>query len=30
MLIEFNGEPINIRLDSSAILEVMDTPPGEK
>ncbi len=27
---EFNGSPINITLESTAILEVTDTPPGEK
>jgi len=30
MLQEFNGEPINVRLDATAILEVIETPPGEK
>lgn len=27
---EFNGKPINVSLDPSCELEVMDTPPGEK
>lgn len=30
MLQEFNGIPINVNLDPSCELEVMDTPPGEK
>jgi elongation factor P len=27
---EFNGNPINIELDTSCALEVIETPPGEK
>ena len=27
---EFNGVPVNINLEPSATLEVMDTPPGER
>lgn len=27
---EFNWVPINVNLDSSAVLEVTETPPGEK
>ena len=27
---EFNGEPINVNLEPTCILEVMETPPGEK
>jgi len=27
---EFNGNPINVNLEPTAILEVTDTPPGEK
>ncbi len=27
---EFNGNPINVNLDPSCVLEVMETPPGEK
>ena len=27
---EFNGVPINVNLEPTAILEVTDTPPGEK
>lgn len=30
MLQEFNGNPINVHLDPTAILEVEETPPGEK
>jgi len=30
MLQEFNGNAINLNLDPTAILEVEDTPPGEK
>jgi len=30
MLQEFNGQPININLEPTCILEVTDTPPGEK
>jgi len=30
MLQEFNGNAINLHLDPTAILEVKDTPPGEK
>lgn len=30
VLQEFNGNPINISLEPSVILEVEDTPPGEK
>ena len=30
MLQEFNGNPINVNLEPIAILEVTDTPPGEK
>jgi len=27
---EYNGNPINVQLDTVAILEVTETPPGEK
>jgi hypothetical protein len=27
---EYNGVPINVNLDPTAILEVEDTPPGER
>jgi len=27
---EYNGNPINVNLDPTAILEVQETPPGEK
>jgi elongation factor P len=27
---EFNGSPININLEPTTILEVIETPPGEK
>ncbi|MDD3303039.1 MAG: elongation factor P [Candidatus Gracilibacteria bacterium] len=27
---EFNGEPININLEPSVVLEVVETPPGER
>ncbi len=27
---EFNGNPINVNLDPTAVLEVVETPPGEK
>jgi len=27
---EYNGNPINVNLDATAILEVVETPPGEK
>ena len=27
---EFNGEPINVNLEPTCILEVTETPPGEK
>ena len=27
---EFNGNPINVHLEPTCILEVEDTPPGEK
>jgi len=27
---EFNGIPININLEPSATLEVIETPPGER
>lgn len=27
---EFNGIPVNINLEPSVVLEVMDTPPGER
>jgi elongation factor P len=27
---EFNGIPINVELDPSCALEVIETPPGEK
>jgi len=27
---EFNGNPINVHLDPTAVLEVIETPPGEK
>ena len=27
---EFNGNPINVHLDPTCILEVIETPPGEK
>jgi len=30
LLQEFNGQPINISLEPTCILEVTDTPPGEK
>jgi len=30
MLQEFNWNPINVSLDTSCELEVMETPPGEK
>lgn len=30
MLQEFNGTPINVSLEPSCELEVMETPPGEK
>lgn len=30
MLQEFNGSPINISLEPTCILEVTETPPGEK
>jgi translation elongation factor P/translation initiation factor 5A len=30
MLQEFNGNPINISLEATTILEVVDTPPGER
>lgn len=30
ILQEFNGSPINVSLEPSVILEVQDTPPGEK
>ncbi|NUJ97450.1 elongation factor P [Candidatus Gracilibacteria bacterium] len=30
MLQEFNGKPININLEPSVVLEVMETPPGER
>ena len=30
MLQEFNGNPINVQLDTVATLEVIETPPGEK
>lgn len=30
MLQEFNGQPINVNLEPTAILEVIETPPGEK
>ena len=30
MLQEFNGNPININLEPSVVLEVIETPPGEK
>ena len=30
MLQEFNGNPINVHLDTSCELEVIETPPGEK
>lgn len=30
MLQEFNGNPINVSLEPSCTLEVIDTPPGEK
>ena len=30
MLQEFNGNPINVSLDPSCVLEVEETPPGEK
>ena len=30
MLQEFNGIPINVNLEPTCILEVEDTPPGEK
>ncbi|EKE29384.1 MAG: hypothetical protein ACD_2C00182G0009 [uncultured bacterium (gcode 4)] len=30
ILNEFNGKPINIQVEPAVVLEVMDTPPGEK
>ena len=27
---EFNGNPINVQLDTVCVLEVIETPPGEK
>jgi len=30
MLQEFNWNPINVQLDTVAVLEVIETPPGEK
>lgn len=27
---EFNGKPINVQLEPSVVLEVVDTPPGER
>jgi len=30
VLQEFNGNPININLEPTVVLEVTDTPPGEK
>jgi elongation factor P len=30
MLQEFNWQPINVQLDTVAVLEVIDTPPWEK
>ncbi len=27
---EFNGNPINVRLEPTCVLEVIDTPPWEK
>ena len=30
MLQEFNGNPINVSLEPSCVLEVEETPPGEK
>lgn len=30
MLQEFNGDPINVSLEPSCVLEVEETPPGEK
>jgi len=30
LLQEFNGNPINVNLDPTCILEVTETPPGEK
>lgn len=30
LLQEYNGTPININLDPTCTLEVVDTPPGEK
>lgn len=30
MLQEFNWEPINISLEPTTVLEVVDTPPGER
>jgi len=30
MLQEYNGAPINIHLEPSCVLEVVETPPGEK
>jgi len=27
---EFNGNPINVSLEASCELEVIETPPGEK
>ncbi len=30
LLQEYNGQPINVQLEPSVVLEVIDTPPGEK
>lgn len=30
MLQEFNGSPINVNLEPTCVLEVIETPPGEK
>ncbi len=30
MLQEYDGNPINVNLDPSCVLEVVETPPGEK
>ncbi|MCH2188746.1 elongation factor P [Candidatus Gracilibacteria bacterium] len=30
LLQEFNGSPINVQLEPSCVLEVTETPPGEK
>jgi elongation factor P len=30
MLQEFNGQAINVNLEPTAVLEVEETPPGEK